>query len=63
MLSVLVLAVAPESIVYEARRARGELVVRHVAWIGAALHPQHRCWRDLVCMLPSIRTNPALAPE
>ncbi len=62
MLSVLVPAVAPESIVYEARRARGELVVRHVVWIGAALHPQHRCWRDLVCMLPSIRTNPALAP-
>ena len=61
MLAALLVVVAPESIVYEARRARGELVLRHVAWIGATLHPQHRRWRDLLLVLPTIRVTPAFA--
>lgn len=62
MVATLLPVIAPEAIVYEARRARGEIVLRHVAWIGAQLHPLHRCWRDLLLVLPSIKDTPTCVP-
>ena len=34
--------VAPEENVFQARRARGEPVVRHVAWLAVELYPEAR---------------------
>ena len=62
LLAAQLAVVAPESIVYEVRRARGETVVRHVAWLGCEVYPKDRRWRDLLRLLPSVRVIPAFAP-
>ena len=62
LLAAQLAVVSPESIVYEVRRARGEMVVRHVTWLGSQIYPQDRRWRDLLRMLPSVRVIPAFAP-
>ena len=62
LLASQLVVVPPESLVYEVRRARGETVVRHVAWLGCEVYPQDRRWRDLLRMLPSVRVIPAFPP-
>ncbi len=62
LLATQLTVVNAETIVYEVRRARGETVVRHVAWLGCEVYPQDRRWRDLLRMLPSVRVIPAFAP-
>ena len=62
LLAAQLVVVTPETIVYEVRRARGETVVRHVAWLGCEVYPQDRRWRDLLRMLPSVRVIPAFEP-
>ncbi len=54
--------VDPADFVYEARRARGEAVMRHIARIGGELEPGRRRWRDLLLFLPSWSEQPALKP-
>ena len=44
--------VDPKRIVHEALRARGEAVVRHIAWLGREIDPESPRWRDLL-LLPS----------
>ena len=62
MLAAQLAHVGSIAIADEARRARGETVVRHMAWLGSEIYPQHRRWRDLLLMLPSVRVRPAFAP-
>ena len=60
MLAAQLTAIAPQAIVSEARRAGGELIVRHIAWMAVQLHPPAPRWRDLLALLPNGRRVPAL---
>ena len=48
----------PSFLLYDIRRARGALIVRHVALIGLQLYPQLRRWRDMLSNLPSTLDEP-----
>ncbi len=54
--------VDPKRIVHEALRARGEAVVRHIAWLGREIDPESPRWRDLLLLLPAASETPAFAP-
>ena len=55
MLAAQLAVVAPQTIADEARRARAELVVRHIAWLAVQLYPLTPGWRDLLRWLPNAR--------
>lgn len=59
--------VAPEAIAHEARRARAELIVRHVAWLAVELRVLTHSWYGLLRLLPNgrrvVKLKPGVMPD
>ena len=53
---------APGTIANEARRARAELIVRHVAWLAVELRVLTHSWYGLLRLLPTSRRVAKLKP-